>query len=480
MVYQQGPTSRFLRFVSSLKFGLILIGLLGASTIAGTLILQRPMAKEGQIEELYAPQTIRLLDALGLFDVFHAPWFLILLGLLGANIVLASLEHFPQAWRYFSRPHREADEWFVRKLPVVREIALGSLQPDRALAAAAEAFRKSHFRPHAATLAKGTLYIEKHRIARLAPYVVHSSLIIIFAGAIVDGVWGFKGYVSLGPGTSVRRVDPSSPSGVSHPLPFTLRCEGAGMEKYQDGSPKQYWTNLVVEEDGREVMRKRIHVNEPLTYKGIRFFQSGYGSTGTPAKVEVEANWLDGKLPAQRLTLRPQKPVKLEDGTEVQLANFVPDFVLQGNQIGSRSEDPNNPAVQLALTQPDGSQVSVWFFAARPQMNYPFDPGIRFRLSDVEMGYFSGLQVAKQPGKGLIWGGCLILSLGLMLALYMVHVRLWGVVTRNAKGKLVLLLGGQPNKYRHSFEEQFQKLADVVEAELNAQAKMAEPERIPA
>jgi cytochrome c biogenesis protein len=480
MEHQQGPLTRFLRFVSSVKFGLILIGLLGAATIAGTLILQRPMAKEGQIEQIYAPQTIRLLDALGLFDVFHASWFLILLGLLGANIVLASLERFPQAWRYFSRPHREADEWFVRKLPVVREIPVGPLEPNLALATVAAAFRKMHFRPHAPTLAKGKLYVEKHRIARLAPYVVHSSLIIIFAGAIVDGVWGFKGYVSLGPGTSVRSVDPSGSTGVSHPLPFTLRCEGAGMEQYADGSPKQYWTKLVVEEDGREVMRKRIHVNEPLTYKGIRFFQSGYGSTGTPARVEVEASWLDSPKPAEKLTLKPQEPVRLSDGTEIQLANFVPDFVLQGNRISSRSDNPNNPAVQLALTRPDGSQVSVWFFAASPQMNYPSDPGIRFRLSEVEMGYFSGLQVAKQPGKGLIWGGCLILSLGLILALYMVHIRLWGVVTRNAKGQPVLLLGGQPNKYRHSFEEQFKKLADAVEVELRAQAKSEEPERIPA
>lgn len=480
MKQSRGVLSRFLQFFSSVKCGLILLGLLGGATIAGTLILQRPMAREGQIEQIYAPQTIRLLNALGLFDVFHAWWFLILLGLLGANIVLASLERFPQAWRYFARPHRDADERYVRRLPVLREVSLRGLDPKAALARAAQSLRRQHLHPHAATLAKGTLYVERHRVARLAPYVVHFSLISIFAGAIVDGVWGYKGYVSLEPGAAIQSVDPNSSRGVRQPLPFTLRCEGVGMEKYPDGSPKQYWTNLVVEEDGREVMRKRIQVNNPLTYKGVRFFQSGYGPTGAPVKLDLEASWTDGKVPPQKVTLKPEGGATLADGTYLRLANFVPDFVLRGNEISTRSNDPNNPAVQLSLALPDGARTSVWFFADRQQMNYPDDPGIRFRLVDVEMGYFSGLQVAKQPGKALIWGGCLVLSLGLVLALYMVHIRIWGVIGRDAKGRPVLLLGGQPSKYRHSFEVRFEKLADQVEEELRSQRSTAQPERIPA
>ena len=103
-------------------------------------------------------------------------------------------------------------------------------------------------------------------------------------------------------------------------------------------------------------------------------------------------------------------------------------------------------------------------------MNFPADAGISFRLVKVEMGYFTGLQVAKQPGKELIWGGCLILVSGLILALYMVHVRIWGVVGRNAQGKPVLLLGGQPNKYRESFRERFKHLADAVEESLREPA----------
>jgi hypothetical protein len=68
-----------------------------------------------------------------------------------------------------------------------------------------------------------------------------------------------------------------------------------------------------------------------------------------------------------------------------------------------------------------------------------------------------------------------------MLALYMVHIRIWGVVARDAKGKPVLLLGGQPNKYRHSFEERFKQLSDAVEDSVRSRSRAAsQVERIPA
>ena len=72
MAKHQTKLDKLLRFLSSLECGLTLLGALGTAVLIGTVILQRPMAREGQIEQIYAPQTARLLNALGLFDVFHA------------------------------------------------------------------------------------------------------------------------------------------------------------------------------------------------------------------------------------------------------------------------------------------------------------------------------------------------------------------------------------------------------------------------
>jgi cytochrome c biogenesis protein len=469
---QQDSLNRFLRFFSSLKCGLILLGLLGTAVVAGTMILQRPLSPEGQIEQVYAPQTARLLNALGLFDVFHAWWFILLLGLLGTNIALASLERFPQAWKVFSRPHLEADGWFVRRLPFHAEIPLGTQTAPEALSLARRKLGGLGYPPNAKVFQKGTLYVEKHRVARLAPYVVHASLLIIFAGAIVDGLWGYKGFVNLTPGARAQAIEPLAAPGAPRPLAFTLRCDGVGVETYPDGSPRQYWSQLAVEENGREVLRKTIQVNEPLTYKGVRFFQASYAPTGTPRRLVFEASWPDkagGNTPPQTITLRPGEPASLvSQGAKVELADFVPDFVLQGNQITSRSDEPRNPAIQLLVTSPDGKQAPVWILPKAPGIAPPNPTGVNFQLRELEMEYSTGLQVAHEPGQYLIWGGCLLLTAGLMMALYMSHVRVWGVVGTDSKGRPALLLGGQPSKYRESFERQFTEMVRALETAFTA------------
>ena len=38
----------------------------------------------------------------------------------------------------------------------------------------------------------------------------------------------------------------------------------------------------MVLENGKEVLKKTIEVNDPLTYKGLTFYQSSYGPAGDP------------------------------------------------------------------------------------------------------------------------------------------------------------------------------------------------------
>jgi cytochrome c biogenesis protein len=468
MANRQSGVDRFLRFFSSLKCGLLLLGLVGVTVILGTLILQRPMAQEGQIEQIYAPQTLRLLNALGLFDVFHTWWFILLLGFLGANISLTSIERFPQVWRLFVRPHLVADAAFIRALPFQREIALGSRAPQEAMALACSKLRNLGYAPRPEVLRQGTVYVEKHRVARLAPYVVHASLLVIFAGAIVDGTHGYRGFINLQPGMRTDTVEPLAMPGTPRRLGFTIRCDAAGMDRYPDGSPQQYWSRLAVEENGREVMRKQIFVNDPLTYKGVRFFQANYGSTGTPRTLRMEASWPEnGVEKHQMLTLGPGTRVQMgEQGTTVVLADFIPDFVLDGNQIASRSDEPLNPAIHLQVTRPGSQPRNAWILAKSTEMNPPNDTGVSFRYVNVEMEYMTGLQVAHEPGQWLIWAGCLLLTGGLMMALYLSHIRIWGVVGNDRKGRPVLLLGGQPSKYRENFERKFHELAGELEKTL--------------
>jgi len=104
--------------------------------------------------------------------------------------------------------------------------------------------------------------------------------------------------------------------------------------------------------------------------------------------------------------------------------------------------------------------------AKSPELHPPNDTGVNFRFVNVEMEATTGLQVAHEPGQWLIWAGCLLLTTGLMMALYLSHIRIWGVVAADRKGKPALLLGGQPSKYRENFERKFHELTGQVESAL--------------
>ena len=123
---------------------------------------------------------------------------------------------------------------------------------------------------------------------------------------------------------------------------------------------------------------------------------------------------------------------------------------------------PRNPAIHLQVTQPGSEVTNAWVLAKSPELHPPNDTGINFRFVSVEMDFTTGLQVAREPGQWLIWTGCLLLTTGLMMALYLSHIRIWGIVAVDRKGKPVLLLGGQPSKYRENFERKFHELTDEI------------------
>ena len=178
--------------------------------------------------------------------------------------------------------------------------------------------------------------------------------------------------------------------------------------------------------------------------------------------------------------MAPGAPAPLdEQGATVALADFVPDYVLQGNQITSRSDDPRNPAIHLQVTRAGSQVTNAWILAKSPELNPPNDTGIKFRFVSVDMDSMTGLQVAHEPGQWLIWGGCLLLVTGLMMALYFSHIRIWGIVAKDKAGREALLLGGQPSKYRENFERKFHELTNEVEAAL-AQAPEQSAEDAPA
>jgi cytochrome c biogenesis protein len=452
---------RLFRTLASVRTGIILLIILGVVAAAGTIILQRPMTEADQMMRAYSPATLKWLDRTGMTDVYHSWWFVVLMAALGTSIIFASIDRFPKAWRQIAHPYRRPEPHFRAVLPMQRSLAIDN--PANAIHAAERGFRKAGLHPqHITENNQTSLYAEKNLWSVLAVYVVHTSLLLILIGGIVDATFGYKGYLMLTPGQSTAKLEMSN--GVTRALPFTLRCDGTGQENYPDGTPRKWWSRLTVIKDGRETLKKEIVVNDPLVTHGIRFYQSGYGQTGDVESLLLNAT---GNGETKQITLRPYQGAQLDADTTVALAEFIPDFVLRDGQIYTRSKDPVNPAIRLGITnKATQAKSEVWLFPAMRQQsgNSPY----HFEFADMQMAAYTGLQVSHEPGQWLVWTGCVLMAIGLVLAFYLVHQRFWAIVVETKNGP-ALWIGTAADKNREHYQETFNNLVDEIRAELGSE-----------
>jgi len=406
---------------------------------------------------------LRLLDNLGLTDVYHTWWFLVLLGLVSLSIVAASIQRFPNSWRYFSRPYKSPDESFCQALPLHAQIAI----PDEVAGttAAERILRKAGFRPeHIVRENSFSLFGERHRISEMAVYIVHLSLLLIFLGGIIDGLYGWRGFVMLTQDAQSSQVQEQS--GKVHRLGFAVRCDGAGQENYADGTPKRWWSNLAVIEDNNVVLKKQIVVNDPLVYRGVRFYQASYGQTGKLDTLTLTATSRADKTQTKDIALRINMPVQLDADTTVRLVEFIPDYAVRDGQVYARSEQLGDPAAHLLVeSKRTAKTVDVWLPPIEGLGNNAASP-YSFEGKDLRMAYFTGLEVSHEPGQWSVWAGVLLMGVGLYFVFYVVHMRIWAVSRRDRNGRLVLWLGGTANRNKDAFEQRFRKLVEQIEREI--------------
>ncbi|MFQ5479991.1 MAG: hypothetical protein ACE5DW_01800 [Thermodesulfobacteriota bacterium] len=93
---------------------------------------------------------------------------------------------------------------------------------------------------------------------------------------------------------------------------------------------------------------------------------------------EVKKKWTSVTLEISSLQAQAVKTVELkvgsttqlnDDGYEIKVESFVPDYTIVGDHIESRSNEPNNPAVLLSLLKGDKVETRGWVFTQLPEFN---------------------------------------------------------------------------------------------------------------
>jgi len=457
------------RTIASIQTGVVLLILVVILSAAGTIVLQRPVTEPDEMQSAYSPHVLRILDAVGLTDVFHAWWFLGLMLLVSLCITAASIDRFPNSWRYFSRPYKYPDESFRRASHPQKSLAIAD--EESGLVAVERALHSLGYKPERVVHEDHfSIFAERSRISELAVYIVHASLLLIFFGTIVDGLWGWSGTLNLNEGQTSNLIELRD--GRTRTLPFAIRCDSAGQENYKDGTPKKWWSKLAVVADGRDVKKKEIVVNDPLLYSGVRFYQSSYGPNGKVDKLALVAIPSNGSGGKQEIGLALNDTVSLDADTTVRFAEFIPDYAVRDGQVYRKSNQLENPAAHLVVTskiageKTAGKTFDVWL----PPLDEVADNSkapYQLQATDLKMGHFTGLQVSHEPGQWGVWSGVVLMAVGLTFVFYVVHMRFWAVPVCDPKtGKCALWIGGSANRNRDAFEQRFNDLVALAEEEL--------------
>ena len=119
--------------------------------------------------------------------------------------------------------------------------------------------------------ARSHVYGDKYRFLKLATLLTHLGLILFLAGAALTTLLGFETVVFLGQGDTA----PVQPVGT----PDNLLVKNVNFEAptRPDGSFADFTTDLAVYQNGQQVARKTIRVNDPLYFDGYAFHQNTFG-----------------------------------------------------------------------------------------------------------------------------------------------------------------------------------------------------------
>lgn len=424
-------------FFASVNLALFVLFVLAVTSIIGTVIPQNETPDK--YIQYYGEKWSTIFHAFDITDMYHSWWFLSLLTLLSINLIVCTLKRLPHVWQTVMQDNLEIPTARLVKMSPGRTFVFKG-QAHEAAAEAKDMLAKTSSRiSEKSTSTETLLFTQQGAWTRFGVYAVHASILIIFIGAIIGTLYGYKAFVMLPAGASTDKVYETGSDKII-PLGFDLRCDQFTLSLYDTGAPKEFRSDLVVIQDGKEVLAKSIVVNDPLDFAGLTFYQSSYqamegqlfaqlkntrtgASTGLPLKPQMEVSW-----PGEGVRFGVINYEKTDKGSGYRFKIWFTD----------------GPETPSEFWMDFESTATI----ERPSTTYDFT---------LTQHYATGLQVAKDPGVWWVYIGCGLMLAGITVAFFLSHRRIWVLITTENDQTSVLVCGGA-NKNKLGFEKDFNAL----------------------
>jgi cytochrome c biogenesis protein len=275
---------------------------------------------------------------------------------------------------------------------------------------------------------KNIIYCYKGLIGRIAPILVHLSMILILTGTIIGSLFGFKAQ-EIVPKTENFHIQNILNNGQLTILPNTsARINDFWITYTKNRTVSQFYSDIsILSNQGNEIERKTIAVNYPLISKGVYYYQTDWNLIG----------------------LRFQN-----------LANEVIEYPLvniSGNQnkiwlTWIASNNSLNEGMIAIIDNLEG-YCSIYNETGKFLGNIELNETANFNqpITFSEIISSTGLQIKTDPGIPIIYIGFFFLMLSTLVS-YITYSQIW-MIQKNQK----LFIGGTTNRASFDFELEFFK-----------------------
>jgi cytochrome c biogenesis protein len=411
--------------IADLRFAIFILLIIAFFSIIGTVIEQ-----DQSIEtyKLYYPITNKIFGFLswdfiiqfGLDHIYKTWWFIILILLFGVSLLTCTiLQQFPSLKIARRCQFFRTTQQFCRL----------NISTNLKHLISSQLFFKIKEKNYLIFQQKNIFYCYKGLVGRIAPIIVHFSMIIILIGSIIGSISGFKAQ-EIVPKTETFHIQNILNNGQFTIIPkLSIRVNDFWITYTKQTTITQFYSNIsFLNVDGNEIQRKTIFVNSPAKYNGIDYYQTDWNIIGLRVKLK---NALTVQYPFINLSKNQEKIFLTWINTTEQLNNGVTIIIdnLQGycsvyNKVGK--------------------------FIGNVELNENFKFENSLMLIDILSS--TGLQIKADPGITLIYVGFLFLMISTLIS-YITYSQIWIV-----KNKHKIFIGGNTTRATFEFELEFLKL----------------------
>nr|QCI06121.1 cytochrome c biogenesis protein ccs1 [Dicranema revolutum] len=276
--------------ISNLNFSILLLLIIASISILGTIIEQDQSIQYYQINYPNVNSAIKcinwkIITYLGLNHIYTNWWFLCLLLLFFLSLLTCTFfRQLPslynaRKWKFI--PPNDNSSSTVKSLTTKSLTHIIYVLNSNKY----YIFQKNN-----------RLYAYKGLIGRIAPVFVHISLISTLIGSVLGLFGGFTAQ-QLIPIKETFHIHNSIKSGIYSQLPYNIlgKIDDFFIEYNADNSIKQFYSKiLLMNNQGKYLTNKVIHVNSPLQFNGVTFYQTAWDLNAI--RIKIDNNFIQQKL----------------------------------------------------------------------------------------------------------------------------------------------------------------------------------------